>query len=194
MKMPTDRRAFLRQGATLSFAALPFAGSVAYAETAFTFAELVDSFSASWNRSKTYMLEVAEAMPADSYAYRPTPEIRSFAEQMLHVAASVYGFASVIKNEPIPVPQDQFNAAGKSKEVILTTLEQALDFAASAIVEISEERALETTPWGGRLYDGMTEMPVFGVIRVLHDHTTHHRGQAIIYLRMQGIAPPTYVD
>lgn len=190
--MHHDRRRFIKEAGLFS-AAIPAAGLIP-TSPAFTFEDMAGSFGASWRRSKTYMMEVARAMPAESYGFRPTPEVRSFAEQMLHVAAAVYGFSSVIKGEAMPVDPALFNPRGKEKEEILAVLQGALDYAASAVAELTEVRATETQPWQGRLYDDLAQMPLFGVVRVLHDHTTHHRAQAVLYLRMQGVTPPTYVD
>ncbi|MDB5133626.1 MAG: damage-inducible protein DinB, partial [Mucilaginibacter sp.] len=47
-----------------------------------------------WERSKTYTKEYLDAIPESGYALKPTPEMRSFAEQNLHLADANYGLAS----------------------------------------------------------------------------------------------------
>ena len=46
-----------------------------------------------WERSKAYTKEYMDAMPEKGYALKPTPEMRSFAEQLLHIADANYGLA-----------------------------------------------------------------------------------------------------
>ena len=52
-----------------------------------------------WERAKAYTKEYLDAMPNDKYDLKPTPEMRSFAEQMLHLTDSNYGFGSAATGE-----------------------------------------------------------------------------------------------
>jgi hypothetical protein len=45
-----------------------------------------------WERAKAYTKEYLDAMPESGYAFKPTPEMRSFAEQMLHLTDTDYAF------------------------------------------------------------------------------------------------------
>jgi uncharacterized damage-inducible protein DinB len=47
-----------------------------------------------WERAKAYTKEYLDAMPESGYAFKPTPEMRSFAEQMLHLTDTDYAFVS----------------------------------------------------------------------------------------------------
>ncbi|HZG25839.1 MAG TPA: DinB family protein, partial [Chitinophagaceae bacterium] len=47
-----------------------------------------------WERAKAYTREYLDSMPESGYALKPKPEMRSFAEQMLHLTDANYGFAS----------------------------------------------------------------------------------------------------
>lgn len=191
--MNKNRRQFIKNAVVCS-TVLTASVALGQSKSDFTFEELLINFSKSWKRSKTYLLEISEAMPAKDYNFRPVPEIRTFAEQILHLSSSIYDFSALIKGEKNPVLQTVFDAKGKSKSQIVEILNQALNYATSAIEDVTEQGSRQTIQWGGRLYENSTEMPIFGVIRVLHDHTTHHRGQLVVYLRLKGIEPPTYVD
>ena len=190
--MNNNRRQFIKRAAICS-TIFPLT-NVFGASKEFPFETILENFSQSWKRSKTYPLEIGEAMPEKDYDFRPVPEIRSFAEQVLHLANSIYGFSAIIKGEKVPVQPNIFEAKGKSKKEIIEVLTESLNYSTSAIEDLNEKRANQTVPWGGRLYESLTEIPIWGVVRVLHDHTTHHRGQMVIYLRLKGFEPPTYVD
>jgi hypothetical protein len=56
--------------------------------------ELKARLIADWERAKAYTKEYLEAMPEDGIAFKPVPEIRSFAEQMLHLAQGSIGISS----------------------------------------------------------------------------------------------------
>src|SRR4051812_9203349 len=63
----------------------------------------IDEIVKEWERAKTYTKEYLDAMPESGYALKPTPEMRSFAEQMLHLTDANYGFASAATGQKSPV-------------------------------------------------------------------------------------------
>src|SRR5471032_493283 len=82
---------------SLLFLVLVLAGGSVYAQ--FTQAQMVDE----WKRAKVYTKEYLDAMPEDGYGYKPTPEIRSFAQQMLHLTDANYLFASSASGKTNPL-------------------------------------------------------------------------------------------
>src|SRR5262245_8824501 len=54
----------------------------------------IDALVREWTRARDYTREYLDAMPEDGMNFKPTPEIRSFAEQMLHLASALFIFAS----------------------------------------------------------------------------------------------------
>src|SRR3984885_12828574 len=83
--------------------ALIFVSSSVFAQ--FTQSQMV----AEWQRAKTYTKAYLDAMPEDGYAFKPTPEIRSFAQQMLHIADANYIFATVASDKPNPIGETLAN-------------------------------------------------------------------------------------
>lgn len=59
----------------------------------------LDDLATEWERAKAYTKEYLDAMPEAEYSLKPTPEMRSFAEQMLHLADDNYVFASATTGE-----------------------------------------------------------------------------------------------
>ena len=47
-----------------------------------------------WERAKAYTKEYLDAMPEDGTNFKPSPDIRSFAEQMLHLSQGTIGIVS----------------------------------------------------------------------------------------------------
>ena len=65
-------------------------------------AQTIDKTVKEWDRAKAYTKEYLDAMPESKYNLKPTPEMRSFAEQMLHITDSNYGFGSAATGEKSP--------------------------------------------------------------------------------------------
>jgi len=148
-----------------------------------------------WERAKAYTREYLDAMPADKYSFRPVDSIRSFSEQMLHLALANVGmgfFATGFKDagaqsrffrpnfEKIPTVQ------GKDSVMYLVTT--SYDFMISALKNTDfgklEEIVAQDLPGGRR-----SATRLAWLLKAF-EHQTHHRGQCTIYLRLVGIRPP----
>ena len=143
-------------------------------------------FIPTWQRAKDYSLKFAEAMPEEHYKFKPTPEIMSYGEQLVHFAGATFWFASKVKGEKSPVKE--FKAEEKSKAEIIAFLKDSFAYAEKAVAGLSDEEAAKEIPLFGKLI--LTKAQTLMTIR---DHVTHHRGQMVIYLRLKNIKPPEYV-
>lgn len=139
-----------------------------------------------WEQANKYLMEFAQAMPDDKYGFKPTDEVFSFAEQLLHLAGSNYWFFSTIKGEKSPKPEDEFKSEGKTKADVIKLLEESIAYGDSVVNGVTEESVNKEISFGrGKL--ALWKIILFGV-----DHITHHRGQIVVYLRLNGIKPPQY--
>ncbi len=55
-----------------------------------------------WQRAKSYTKEYLDAMPENGVSFKPTPEMRSFGEQMLHIAGANFAFAASASGKTNP--------------------------------------------------------------------------------------------
>jgi uncharacterized damage-inducible protein DinB len=139
---------------------------------------------AEWTRARDYTKEYLDAMPPDGLDFRPTKDIRSFAEQMLHLAAANYAFISTITGVPNPQQGknlEKMDEYKKSKEALSKIVLESYDYVINAIPKFdmgkaNEKIKFETTRAAG--------------IEKAFEHQTHHRGQTTIYLRLKGVTPP----
>jgi uncharacterized damage-inducible protein DinB len=189
--MSLPRRAFLADVVPAALA-LPLLESTRI-QAPDLFEALKSSSLHAWKRSSAYLLRVADAMPVEEYDFRPTSEVRSFAEQVLHLAMTVYGFAAIVRGEA-PPPASRFDRNEKGKGEMLGQLDEACKYATAAISSLTPTRALEMVAWGGIGYEDIAELPVLAVVDVLSLHTAHHRAQMTLHLRLRGLVPPPYVD
>jgi uncharacterized damage-inducible protein DinB len=143
-------------------------------------------FGPDWELQKAYTLEVAEAMPAEKYTFKPTEEMRTFGELMAHIGSSNYSFSANARGAEPPA-EARFEGEA-TKERVVAFLRGAFDYAAEAIASLDDQQAKEEISiFGGRLTLTRAKL-----IEFMRNHTTHHRGYALPYLRLNGIKPPAY--
>lgn len=125
-------------------------------------------------------------MPEDGMGFKPIPEIRSFAEQMLHLANANYNFASTVSGKANPFQGKKMEEMAdlKTKEALTKTVLASYDVMIDAIKGLTEAQLAEMVKMGPR------EMTRELVLAKAFEHQTHHRGQTTIYIRMKGIKPP----
>lgn len=140
--------------------------------------------------SRAYTLECAQAMPGEKYEFRPVPEVRSFGQQMIHLSEAVPGLYELFI-EGKKAPTHPFSEGGKepvlSKEEIVARLGVGFDYVERAAAKLRASALREpTTIFGGKVISKQR------MLRFLLDHTTHHRAQTVVYLRLNRIQPPLY--
>ena len=150
-------------------------------------------FKETWDNLKSYTLAVAEAMPADHYGFKPTEEVRTFGEQFKHVSFTLYFMPRVfLQGEQLEFDANYINNAelvGESKEEVISMLSQRFDEVGEIIFSLKDKELKETVVIP---FQDNKEVTKEHLIRWLKDHAVHHRGQSVVYLRMNGIEPPAY--
>jgi uncharacterized damage-inducible protein DinB len=134
----------------------------------------------------------ADAMPADRYDFAPTDgefkDVRTFGQQIKHVAAVNYIFGAAILGEkpPVDTGEEEGPASVKSKAEILNYLKESFAYVHKAIATINEKNLVEPlkSPFGE------SSVTRLGVATSVSAHGFDHYGQMVEYLRMNGIIPP----
>jgi uncharacterized damage-inducible protein DinB len=168
-------------------ASLTFAGRGVAQERSDPMAATVAQWFTMIERS---FVSLADAMPAEKYGFKPTngefEDVRTFGEQVKHVACANFAFFNEIEKKE---PPSRCDAGGpspaKMKAELMTYLRESFDYAQSVLRTMTPANALEPVsgPYGGpstRL--GLTTLAVW--------HASDHYGQLVVYLRMNGIVPP----
>jgi uncharacterized damage-inducible protein DinB len=134
----------------------------------------------------------AEAMPEDKFGFAPSvgefKGVRTFGEQVKHVAAVNYIFGAAILDEKVPVDvgDESGPASLKTKAEILNYLKESFVYVHKAVLTINEKNLVEPvkSPFGeGKVTRLSLATSVSG-------HGFNHYGQMVEYLRMNGIVPP----
>jgi uncharacterized damage-inducible protein DinB len=142
------------------------------------------------NIARSEFVGAAEAMPEDKYAFAPSngefKGVRTFAEQVKHVAAVNYIFGSEILQEkpPVDTGEEKGPASITSKADILKFLNESFDYLHKALASVTEKNELDQID---SLF-GKTSRLVIASFST--SHPFDHYGQMAVYLRMNGIVPP----
>jgi len=132
---------------------------------------------------------LAEAVPAEKFSWRPTPDVRSMAEVLLHVSAANYNLYKLVGTPPPSnVDVKNLEKSTTDKDKVIATLKDSFAHAKAAIKAMSDADLDKSMDWfGGK----NTER---GILLFIVRHAAEHLGQSIAYARQIGIVPPWTED
>ena len=151
-------------------------------------AQMQSDWQAKWANARDYTLAVADAMPEAAYDYAPLDSsMMTFGEQLLHLAGNVNWLSGEGKLEGEGLTPKR-EVSPTDKAAVRQVLAEAFDNGAAALGQLSYGDLEDEVDWftGERLTKRRLGLLLF-------DHVTHHRAQAIVYLRLRGVAAPKYV-
>lgn len=128
------------------------------------------------------VVAAAEKMPEENYAFRPTPEVRSFGQLVGHLADSQYYFCSSVAGDK---PSGGFEKSKTSKADLVAALKEAVAYC-------SKTYGAMTDAQGGEMIKVMNfELAKLAVLSANTAHDYEHYGNMVTYMRLKGIVPPT---
>lgn len=144
----------------------------------------LDDYKLKWKNAAEYTLEFAQAMPEDFYGYTPTKVEMTYREQLKHVAGNIIWLcSSYLEGEKTTIDPTK---TGNSKKEITAMLVKTFAYANETINKMTEKDLTEQVDF----FAG--KMSRRRILFLLTDHVTHHRGQLVVYLRMNNVEPPNY--
>ena len=134
-------------------------------------------------RSKV-TIGAAETMPADKYNFRPTPEQMTFGHLVMHTAGANNFLCSSIAGRAAPA--DEKLSDTDSKEKLVAALKSSFDYCTQALAKMDDSNLAEQVP-----FFGGDKISRAGAMIALTDVAYDHYGMAAMYLRLNGLTPPT---
>jgi uncharacterized damage-inducible protein DinB len=142
-------------------------------------------------RLERQLIQVAEEMPEEEFCFRPSPDVRTFGEQLRHIAAAQWVVAAGILGEKPSVEVGD----GDSGPTLMTAKPEILKYARNsftyirrAVKTINDRNAVEMIP---HPYDPEnTKMGRLALAAGYASHGWNHYGQMVVYQRINGIVPP----
>ncbi|HEX2207733.1 MAG TPA: DinB family protein [Longimicrobium sp.] len=131
---------------------------------------------------RAYVLAAAEQMPEADYAFKPTPEVRSFGQLVGHIANAENMICAMAMGEQSPSQQNWEQVTEKA--ALVQALRASGEVCERAYAQ-SDEAALQSGSLFGR---PMTHLGML-VLNVSHDF--EHYGNMVTYMRLKGMVPPS---
>src|SRR5262245_8056053 len=134
------------------------------------------------------LAEAADAMPADEYSFKPTPQVRSFGELIGHVANANFYFCSQAKGEKSPATQNFERAADKA--AIAKGLKDSLAYCDDVFASTTDANFSQAVKVAGP--GGSGTATTRGLVLMFNTtHQNEHYGNVIVYMRLKGHVPPS---
>jgi uncharacterized damage-inducible protein DinB len=134
------------------------------------------------------LAEAADAMPADEYAFKPTPQVRSFGELIGHVANANFYFCSQAKGEKSPATQNY--ERGADKAAIAKGLKDSLAYCDEVFASTTDANFSQPVKVAGP--GGSGTATTRGLVLMFNTtHQNEHYGNVIVYMRLKGHVPPS---
>jgi hypothetical protein len=177
MLAPTFDQAAAREQARLkTFANRPLGGAI----------------QRSFNVFSNYLVVAAGMMPESAYAFRPTPDVRTFGEQINHATGAHYSFCNQAGLPPGIERKTAPNLrAVTAKADIIQALKDSIGYCDAILAAASEAWLMETAPALGGSSSGL--IPAIRAHSFMYNnvHTAEDYGTITTYIRMSGLVPPS---
>jgi len=136
-------------------------------------------------RQEKNLVAAVEEMPANKFGYTPTEQQLTFGQLVLHIIGSNNLLCSTIGDIPevnAPVPLKESD--GKDK--LVTALKASFEFCATALSKVDDSKLGDEV----ELFGGRKGPRAFALIALTNDWADHY-SSAAMYLRLNGLLPPT---
>jgi uncharacterized damage-inducible protein DinB len=137
---------------------------------------------------KRYIIGSAEKMPAERYAFKPVPEVMTYAGLLGHVIDTQYSYCNAVKGGSNP-------AAGKGldkltdKAALVPAVIEAFAYCDDAFAKLTNENALEMLTIGTA--PNQRQVARANQLTMVIAHGNEHYGNLVTYMRIHGVVPPS---
>jgi uncharacterized damage-inducible protein DinB len=133
---------------------------------------------------KNNVVKAAEKMPEESYGFRPSHDIRTFAQLLGHIANAEYNFCAAVLGEKNP-NTGNIEKEKSSKADLVAALNGAFEYCGKAYESLTDDKIAEVAKMGN------SERSKFGILAFNNAHTNEHYGNLVTYMRIRGLVPPS---
>jgi uncharacterized damage-inducible protein DinB len=133
---------------------------------------------------RDYFIRAAEKMPDEEYGFKPSPDVRTFAQQVAHVADDQYNLCGPARGEMRKAAYTDIEDRLSKKADLVPALKAAFAYCDGAYDALTDSSGAEASAGGKRRNR-------FSMLNWNLWHTWEHYGNVVVYLRMKGLVPPS---
>lgn len=137
-----------------------------------------------YGQIRDYVIRSAEKMPEEKYAFRPSPDVRTFAQQIGHIADDQYNLCAGAKGETRKDAYMAIESSLSKKTELVAALKKAFAYCDGAYDALTDASGAQP-PVGNR------RPTKFAMLNWNLWHTWEHYGNIVVYLRLNGFVPPS---
>ena len=131
----------------------------------------------------SWLIRSAEKMPEENYAFKPTPDVRSFGQLIAHTADAQHRFCAPVLGEPDPARRVEQTKTAKPD--LIAAIKEATAYCDRAYAALTDASA-------GQLLKFMnSDMAKLSILHINTTHLAEHYGNIVTYLRLKNIVPPS---
>ena len=131
---------------------------------------------------KAYITKAADQVIEADYAFKPTPEVRSFGQLIAHIAEGNYMICAAVLGETAPAAGIEEKTTAKAD--LVAVLKSSFEYCDKAYA-LSDEESFEAVRLFGK------ERPRFAGLLINVAHDWEHYGNIVTYMRLKGMVPPS---
>jgi uncharacterized damage-inducible protein DinB len=141
---------------------------------------------------KGYVTRAAAKMPEENYAFRPTPEVRTFAQLIGHLADANYRLCSILNGQDPPMDAG-IEREKKTKADLEKALGESFAYCDKVYAAMTDEAGKPSIKFdaGGEGSRVPIQMPRLTALAFHTAHAFEHYGNVVTYMRLKGIVPPS---
>jgi uncharacterized damage-inducible protein DinB len=134
---------------------------------------------------RDFFIRAAEKMPEAEYGFKPSPDVRSFGQQVAHVADDQYNLCAPAKGETRKAAYTEIEDTLSKKADLVAALKEAFAYCDGAYDAMTDASGAEMVKFG------KGSRTRFEMLNWNLWHTWEHYGNVVVYLRMKGLVPPS---
>ena len=133
---------------------------------------------------KTNLIKASEKMPEEAYAFKATPDVRSFGQLIGHVANANYFYCSAVAGEKSPAPGN-IEKEKTTKADLSQALKDAFAYCDKVYDGMTDAKGVE------KVKAGRNETARLGILAGNNSHNNEHYGNIVTYMRLNKLVPPS---
>lgn len=181
------KKSVLIVASLLAFGTGPFAQAPVSSSTA---NPLSVGAKRSYDIMKGYIIRAAEKMPEEHYAYKPTPEVRSFGQLLGHIADTQFVVCATVAGEKPPMggfdPATSLEKTKQTKAELSKVLADSFAYCDKVHAGMTDAAGAEILP---KTFVG--DMAKLSFLEFNTHHDFEHYGNIVTYMRIKGLVPPS---
>ena len=136
-----------------------------------------------WNTLKKNLSASAAKMAEADYAFKPTPQVRSFGQIIGHLANEHYLICAGVKGEKSPNPTDFEKVTSKAE--LVAALDKSITYCDGVYASVTDATGTQPIEVFGE------KMMRLGALQMNLTHSSEHYGNLVTYMRLKGVVPPS---